>query len=339
MARSGGHSVTKINLCILGCGSVAKLHSRVARTLRSSINLMFASRSISKAEEYRRRFKGTASFGSYEEACESPEVDAVFICTPHAFHLEQASLAARGGKPMLIEKPVTRTLEELSAVERAVSDAGVLAMVAENYDFKPAVRVLRHHLERGDIGDPMFLELNRVGRSKVKGWRADPELMGGGALLEGGVHWVRYLTRLGGKPESVVAAQANGTRKKIAPHEDALEVLVKFANGSVGKLLHSWASVNRIGGLGMSKIYGTEGNIFFESNGLFAIVLGRRKRLRFPGVLDIMGYRAMLKHFVDCVRNNQKPTMSLQVARGDMEFVSAAYRSLATGRFETLRPH
>ena len=74
-----------------------------------------------------------------------PRVDAVFVCTPQAFHVEHARLAARGGKALLIEKPVARTLAELAEIEAVVRTAGVLAMVAENYHFKPAVRVLREH--------------------------------------------------------------------------------------------------------------------------------------------------------------------------------------------------
>jgi len=102
-------------------------------------------------------------------------------------------------------------------------------------------------------------------------------------------------------------------------------------------MLHSWNLTNRIAGLGMSKILGTDGNIHFESNGIFAAVLGKRKRLRFPGFLDIMGYRAMLRHFLDCVREQQQPAMSLAVARRDMEVIDAAYRSLDTSRFESVR--
>ncbi len=178
----------KVNLCILGCGSVARLHSRVARTLRRHVNLFFASRSRARAEEYNRKFGGAGAFGSYEEACGHDGVNAVFICTPHAHHADNVGLATAGKKAVLIEKPVARNLRELSAIESAVADAGVTAMVAENYHFKPLVRVLKQHVERGDIGHPMFVELNRTGRSRAKGWRADAEMMGGGALLEGGVH-------------------------------------------------------------------------------------------------------------------------------------------------------
>lgn len=325
----------KINLCILGCGAVARLHSRVARSLRSQVNLLYASRSLETAQAYNRRFRGVGAFGDYESACADPRVDAVFICTPHALHVVHARLAAQHGKAMLIEKPVTRTLRELSEIERVVDETGVTAMVAENYHFKPLINVLKTHIARGDVGDVLFVEVNRAGRSTIRGWRADPEMMGGGALLEGGVHWMNLLVNLGGEVESVAAAHPGTERELVAPFEDSLVLLVKFGNGAVGKLLHSWNLRNRIGGLGMSRIFGTAGNIHFESNGIFALVLGRRKRLRLPGVLDIMGYRAMLRHFLDCLRSGRTPSMSLAIARRDLRVIAAAYRSLESGRFES----
>jgi predicted dehydrogenase len=325
----------KLNLCMLGCGAIARLHARVARTMSSRVHLMFASRSLERALEYNDRYRGVGAFGDYEEACADPRVHAVFICTPHAFHVEHVQLATRHGKHVLIEKPVCRTLAELAQIERAAAEAGVVAMVAENYHFKPLVRTLRYHVGRGDVGDIVFLELNRAGRSKVTGWRSDAEMMGGGALLEGGVHWVNLFLNLGGDAREVIAAQPSVDRDLVAPFEDGLEVLVKFAGGGVGKLLHSWNTINRIGGLSSSRILGTAGNIHFESNGIVALVLGRRKRLRVPGLLDIMGYRAMLRHFVDCVRDGGLPEMSLTVARRDLRVIAAAYRSLRTGRFES----
>ena len=324
-----------MNLCLIGCGAVARLHSRVARSLGRQVALLYASRTREKAEAYNRRFGGRGAFGSYEAACASPDVDAVLICTPHALHVEHTRLAAAHKKPMLIEKPVARTLGELAEIEAAAGESGAPCMVAENYFFKPVVRVLQDHLQRGDIGDAVFIEVNRTNRNRVEGWRADASMMGGGALLEGGVHWVNLMVSLGGDVHAVLAARPEA--RLVAPFEDSLAVVFKFASGAVGKLLHSWNLLNRLRGLQGSKIYGTAGNILFESNGLFVLVAGRRRRLRFPGVLDLMGYREMLRHFLGCVREGRAPAMSLAVARRDLAVVLAAYRSLESERFERPR--
>lgn len=329
--------MSRVRLCILGCGAVAKLHSRVARSLRPQVTLLYASRSLEKARAYNRRFRGAGAFGSYEDACASPHVDAVLICTPHAFHLEHARLAAHYRKPMLIEKPAARTVAEVDEIAAAVAAAGTTCMVAENYHFKPALRVIRAHVDAGDIGRPLFIELNRVKRTPGRGWRTDPQLMGGGALLEGGVHWVNALCRLGGEVESVLAARPEVPYELVAPFEDSLQVIVRFRSGALGKLLHSWKVRTRLGGLQLSRIYGEDGNILFESNGLFALVLGRRRRLRLPGLRDLMGYRAMLAHFVECVAEGKVPEASLAMARRDLSIVDAAYRSLDSRCFETVR--
>jgi predicted dehydrogenase len=125
----------------------------------------------------------------------------------------------------------------------------------------------------------------------------------------------------------------------VAPFEDNIEVMIKFESGAVGKLFHSWNTLNRTGGLQVSRIFGTEGNISFESNGLWALLLGRKKRFRVPGLLGIMGYRQMLQAFVRCVKNGKHPDMSLAVARRDLEVVFAAYRSLESGRMETVESY
>lgn len=329
--------MSALTICLLGCGAIARQHARLLRRLRSPVRLAFASRSRGRAEEYGREFGGALSFGSYAEACASPEVDAVIDCTPPSLHLENGRAAAAHGKHLLVEKPVARSVAELDALAQAVEHAGVLAMVAENYFFKPVVASLRASIERGDIGEPLLLEINRTNRNVPGGWRADQEITGGGALLEGGVHWVNYLVSIAGDlPAEVLAVRPERPYPPSAPVEDTVELLVRFESGMVGKLLHSWYLLNRLKGIGLSKLYGTDGNITFESNGLFALVFGRRTRLLLPGVRDLMGARGTIEHFVDCLRERRAPAMSLAIARRDLALVEAAYRSLSSRRFEAV---
>ena len=74
-------------------------------------------------------------FGSYEEAAADPRVQAMYICTPHHLHWEQAVMAARAGKHVLVEKPIALTLEEANDIVAEAQRAGVTLMVAENYRY------------------------------------------------------------------------------------------------------------------------------------------------------------------------------------------------------------
>ncbi len=323
-----------VDLCILGCGAVARVHGRVARALGETVRLSFASRDAGRAEQYRRRYRGRYAFGSYETACAHPEIDAVFVCTPPGLHEAHARLAAVAGKGIIIEKPAARSVAELDRIRAVVREHGVLGAVAENYHFKPLLGALRVLITRGDIGTPQYIEISRAGSNKTGGWRADAAMMGGGALLEGGVHWIHLLCELGGTPERVVAARPLQASAPVAPVEDSLDLLASFVDGPVGRLFHSWNTTSHVFGLGMSRILGTDGNIHFESNGVFATVLGRRYRVRVPGLRDLMGYRGMWRHLVDCLREGRESQISLDVARRDLAVVEAAYRSLETRRFE-----
>ncbi len=324
-------------ICFVGCGLMARKHAKALGRLFPRIRLSFASRDPEKARALARGFPRAQAYDSYEEAAHSAEPDVAFITTPHALHAELAVLFAENRKHLIIEKPVTRTLEELDAIQETVDRTGVRCTVAENYFFKPLIPAVRARVEAGLIGEVLYVELTKTNREKKTGWRTDPELMGGGALLEGGVHWLNALTSLaGGRPREVTAFRPDVGYESDIPVEDSLLVIARYSNGVVGKLLHSWRIPNRFFGLGLSKIHGTEGVITFESNGLFYSVYGREKKKRLISPRNFLGFRPMLETFVRDYGHGRTWTPSLDRIRQDMEAVHGAYRSLETGRTVTL---
>lgn len=326
----------RIHLCFLGCGHMTARHARFARRHSGDLALAFASRSLERAEAFSRTHKGVAAFGSYAEACASPDVDAVFVCTPPHVRVEPVAIAASSGKSIVIEKPVARSLAEMDEIVGIVERAGVRCMVAENYHFKPSLKALGRWVEEGAIGTPLFVEINHATRKRPGGWREDAEIMGGGALLEGGVHWVRALTLLGGPAEAVVAARPRGDYEARAPFEDSILVLTRFAGGAVGKLLHSWAAKTPLKGLGFSRLLGTDGAIHFESNGILLVLNGRRRAISLPSLTDPLGFRAMFRALVPYLRDGGQSPLSARDVYHDYAVVDAAYRSLETGVFETV---
>ena len=76
-------------------------------------------------------------------------------------------------------------------------------MVAENYFYKPLARALRELIGDGAVGELLFVHVNALKTQRAEGWRSDPSLAGGGALFEGGIHWVDFLANLGPRVERV----------------------------------------------------------------------------------------------------------------------------------------
>lgn len=324
MARS-----ESLDLAFLGCGFAARLHSRTLRSF-PGVRRHYASRDADRAADAARRHRGAGAFSPYEQALASPDVDAVLVATPPSSHLELTLAALEAGKHVIVEKPPFPSSADFAPVREAAARAGRQVLVAENYFYKPLAIRLRRLLADGVVGRPIFVHLCAVKRQQVgdDDWRGDPGRAGGGALFEGGIHWVDLAANLGLELESV-----GGLRPALGPGpERSFLVTLQYAEGAVGALYHSWEVPSLFQGLRWSKIYGTEGSITFESNGLIVLVRGRRKRVILPGFRDIAGYRRMFEDFFRCLREGGDPEYSLQHAERDLRFVEDAYAAAASDR-------
>jgi predicted dehydrogenase len=309
----------RLNLVFLGCGAVTAAHSRTLRGFAHELRCFYASRRAETAMAFERRFQGAGSFGSYAAALADGRMDVAFVATPPATHLELVLEALAHGKDVIVEKPAFPREADFDVVARAQARTGRQVLVAENYCYKPLAGVLRRLLAEQVVGRTQFVQLNALKDRSAFGWRAEP---GCGALLEGGIHWVDLLAHLGPAVQTIRGFRADGGQD---PERSTL-VVVEYADGSVGTLQHSWAAPSALRGLQLSRIQGSAGAIVFESNGLFVLVQGRRRRLIVPGLRDLAGYRAMFRDLLAALRHGREPLMTLDRAREDVHIVEAAYR-------------
>lgn len=313
----------RMGFAFLGCGFATRLHSRTLRSLGDPVDRHYASRTDERAREYAERFGGVAAHGSYEAALSDPRIDAVVVATPPAFHLELAEAGLRAGKDVIVEKPPFLRSTDFDRIERLRDATGRRVLVAENYYYRPLASCLRRLLAEKVVGEPLFVHVDAAKRQETGGWRDEPDLAGGGALFEGGIHWIDLIGSLGPEVRRARAVRAGGAR---GPERSSL-VALELEGGAVASLLYSWDVPSPLRGLRLSRIYGTAGTIRFETNGLFVAVWGRKKRLLFPGLRDISGYRSMWADFLRALRTGQEPRLTLGRARRDLELVEEAYRS------------
>jgi predicted dehydrogenase len=203
-------------------------------------------------------------------------------------------------------------------------------LVAENYFYKPNAIKLRELIRANLIGEVLFVHVNALKKQKTGNWRDDVTLSGGGALLEGGIHWINFIANLGLEVKSV-----RGLRPGVSSGlEKSMLVTIEYANGVVGTLSYSWEIPSMLKGLHLSQIYGRQGVITFESNGLFIFVNGRKKRFLFPGVADLAGYRGMFRDFFRALRAGEEPQMNLARAQQDLELIEAIYSSTESQQYQ-----
>ena len=314
-----------VNLAFLGCGNITRGHSS---TLKRSKDVLryYASRNRALAEEYNRTLGGAGAFGSYREAMEDSRIDAVLVATPPDSHLELTLEALGHGKHVIVEKPAFLRSADFVPVRAAAERAGRRVFVAENYAYKPLARALQRIIASGALGEIRFLHLVAVKKQRHGGWKDDATVAGGGALFEGGVHWIDLLAHLGLTIESV-----HGFRPRPGDSlERSMVVAARFEGGGIGTLYHSWEIPSPLRGLRLSRIYGTRGSAVFESNGLVVAVTNPRLKLVFPGFRDISGYGAMFADFFDSMRSGREPLMTLARAQRGIELIEAAYATAET---------
>ena len=308
-------------IAFLGCGKITVGHAKKLRS-HDGVSLFFASRDRAKAEEYARKLGGAGAFGSYEEAMRDPRVDAVVVATPPHLHLELTLGALAAGKHVVVEKPPFMRAADFDTVRAAKEAAGRRVFVAENYFYKPLAEAMREVLASGAIGELRILQVNALKLQKTTDWRADKAVGGPGALFEGGIHWVNFMASVG--PE-ITGVQA--FRPGKADPERTMVVAFQYATGAVGTLYYSWETDVALKGVHLSAAYGSEGTATFETNGVFLMVRGRKRRMMGPSA-DIAGYAGMWRDFVPALRENREARFGFEAARRDLVLVEAAYDSL-----------
>jgi predicted dehydrogenase len=190
---------------ILGTGGIAEMF--VKDLLATSLTVSaVGSRRQGSADAFAARFGIPAAHGSYEALVADPEVDVIYVATPHPMHAENALLAIGAGKHVLVEKPFTVNGDEAQRVVDAADAAGVAVMEAMWTRFLPHMVRLREIIAAGTLGDVRTLVADHDQKLP-----ADPEHrinnieLGGGALLDLAIYPVSFAVDIFGVPTKVIA--------------------------------------------------------------------------------------------------------------------------------------
>lgn len=320
-----------LRLAFLGCGFITQVHSRHLKGFKSEIRCSYASRDRARAEAYCRRYQGAGSYADYAAALDDPRVDAVVVAVPPSVHLDLTLRALDAGKHVLVEKPAFPRIEDYRAAIDARDAAKRVVLVGENDHYKPLAVVLRKLVAEGAIGEMVFAHFTTIAkRLKTAGdWRNDERMAGGDAFFEEGIHWLHIAGSLGPKIVSIDGYRPSVSRKGPDTRAKSMMVAFRYDNDAVGSLYYSREIPSLFKGLRVSKLYGREGIITFESNGLFVLARGRGiPRLVFPGFRDMRGYQAMYRDFHAAIIEGRAPEMSLERAIDDQRLMDGVYSTL-----------
>lgn len=179
-----------MNVAIIGCGLIG---NKRAQYLKGGHLLYCVDKNLQRAQNLASQAPGCQVLSSWQEVMNKSEIDIVIIATTHEVLTEISLAAIKAGKNVLIEKPGARFSKELEPVIAAMEKANVVVKVGFNHRYHKALSKAFEIYQTGELGELMFIRGRyghggRIGYDKE--WRSNPELSGGGELLDKGIHLV-----------------------------------------------------------------------------------------------------------------------------------------------------
>lgn len=264
-----------MNFAIVGCGFIGEKRASI---LGADCKLVIvADLDIMRARALADRYHARAT-NDWTEAATHPEVDIVIVATSHDQLVKVALAAVEAGKHVLLEKPGARNPDELAALQQAAITQGVQVNVGFNHRFHPAMIKAKEIVDSGALG-PLYFIRGRYGHGGRLGydkeWRANPEISGGGELLDQGAHLIDLAHWFFDKPFTRVAGEI-ATYYWDMPVEDNAFLTLATDSNQIAQLHVSWTEWKNtfsleitgrdaklhIEGLGGS--YGTERLAFYQ---------------------------------------------------------------------------
>lgn len=242
---------------IIGAGAIAKTMATTLAAMEGYECSAVASRSKEKADKFAERFGISKAYGSYEELVNDPEIELVYIATPHSHHFQHAKLCIEHNKPVLCEKSFTANAREAEDLIRLAEERGVFITEAIWTRYMPLSLQIIELVRKGTIGHPYTVSANLSYPIADKVRIQRPELAGG-ALLDIGVYVLNFVAMIYGDDIKRTVSSCTKTEYGV---DDQMSVTQFFSDNRVAVLYSSIYSCSDRKGI----ISGDKGFIIVEN--------------------------------------------------------------------------
>ena len=226
---------------IVATGGIAHSFARDLALVPGAELAAVASRSVDRAAAFADEFGGARAYASADELAADPDIDVVYVASPHALHLTHARPALEAGKAVLCEKALTLNLADAETMVGLARKHGVFLMEAMWMACNPVIRALREGLAAGRFGEPrqVHADLGFVVDRPADDRLLDPAL-GGGALLDMGIYPLTFAHLMLGEAEALAGTAV------LSPAGVDLDVAIagRYARGAVAALTASMTSTS-----------------------------------------------------------------------------------------------
>jgi len=330
------------NVLIVGVGFIGKNHAAAYKSM-DDVNIIAAEANKESADAFAEEY-GAKVFPSMEEALESEDIDIIDICLPTFLHEETVLAALESGKHVMLEKPMTLSIESAERIINAAKSAEGLFMMAQVLRFWPEYAKIKEFIDDGTMGNVSYINMNRLAQHpNWSPWFRDPTKSGGG-LFDLMMHDVDFANYLFGLPKT---AYAVGHKNDLSAWND-VTASFEFPCGAYGVIESQFNMTNGYPFSMNIRVMGDKGaadfkfaagfNLEDRDSAINSFVLYTADSD--PSEVEIEhpdAYFLELRYFLDCADKGEKPSVVTPDSSLDsMKMIDAVRRSLESGEKITL---
>ena len=321
--------MSKTRVGVIGAGGIAGTHLRAYAAQGERCEIVGIADVDQSAAEARAHEFGGQAFTDGAALIERLQPDAVSICTPPKFRIPFVEAAAARGIAALCEKPPARTLAETQAIVEAMR--GGLLQFAFCHRFHAPLNAAQELIRSGKLGELVHIENRFAFRFARAGnsWFTEPDIAGGGILIDTLVHSIDIFRALTGQEIASVQAQVSSTLPIEV--EDSASLLLSSGGGVLGTLNCSWVTPLSDS---IVRIHGTEGQaiIDYDAESSLRFKLADDETWTERRFDEPDRFTRQAAHFLDCVEGKREPLVSGEDGLAVMRVIESAYESAGVTR-------
>lgn len=242
---------------IMGAGNIAEKMAYTIQQMEDAAGYAIAARDLRRAQAFAEKFGMEKAYGTYEDLVQDPEVELIYIATPHSHHYACMKLCLTHGKPVLCEKAFTANAAQAKEILELSQKTGVFVAEAIWTRYMPSRRIIDEAISAGKIGKVNFVTANLGYDIKDVPRLTDPALAGG-ALLDVGVYTLNFIAMILGTQVRHMQSCCVKTETGV----DAMNAItLEYENGTLAMAHSGMLGATEQAGI----VYGTKGYLIAEN--------------------------------------------------------------------------
>jgi predicted dehydrogenase len=333
MSSNDNANFEHVRFGLVGAGSIAQAYAQAFAQAEGATLTAVADCRIDAARAMANSV-GCAAFDNAEAMADEMDLDAAVVCTPPVTHRDVCRGLIERGVAVLCEKPLAISSDAARAMVESAEARDVVFTMASKFRYVTDVAQAKSLIASGVIGEVVLFENVFTGRVDMsRRWNSDPQIAGGGVLIDNGTHSVdvtRYF--LGGLAE---VQAMEGHRIQGLAVEDTAKMFVRSRTGVLGSIDLSWSVSKELPYF--IAVYGSDGAVLVGwKESKYRRAADREWTVFGNGYNKFDAFRRQLENFAAAVRGAEPLVVTSEDALASVQVIEAAYRSMARGGWEPI---